>query len=162
MDIEILVGTMTGNAEIVAQEIELTYGTADTRITVTRMDDLTPEVFEHDSVFLICTSTYGTGDVPDNARDFFDALKKQKPDLSNVRYGVLGLGDRTFLDTFNFGGRKFDLLLESLGAQRIGARATIDAADNNMPEEIAVPWMAEWLEQVRAAQHDRQRAPQAA
>ena len=38
MDIEILVGTMTGNAEIVAQEIELTYGSADIRITVTRMD----------------------------------------------------------------------------------------------------------------------------
>jgi MioC protein len=162
MDIEILVGTMTGNAEIVAQEIELTYGSAEVRITVTRMDDLRPDVFEHDSVFLICTSTYGSGDVPDNAQDFFEALQKHKPDLSQVRYGVLGLGDRTFQDTFNFGGRKFDSLLESLGAQRIGERATLDASDGSMPEEVAVPWMATWLDEVRLAQASRERASQAA
>lgn len=162
MDIEILVGTMTGNAEIVAQEIELTYGSSEIRIIVSRMDDLKPDVFKHDSVFLICTSTYGSGDVPDNAQDFFEALQKQRPDLSQVRYGVLGLGDSTFQDTFNFGGRKFDALLESLGAQRIGVRATLDASDGTMPEEVAVPWMADWLDQVRVAQDNRQRATQAA
>ena len=152
MDIEILVGTMTGNAEMVAQEIELAYGGDDTRITVTRMDDLAPDIFDRDAIFLICTSTYGSGDVPDNAQDFYEALSTRRPDLSHVRYGVLGLGDRTYQDTFNFGGRKFDLLLESLGARRIGERATLDAADATLPEEVAVPWMAQWLDQVRAAQ----------
>lgn len=162
MDIEILVGTMTGNAEMVAQEIELTYASSDTRITLTRMDDLTPDVFERDAVFLICTSTYGSGDVPDNAQDFYDALRSRRPDLSHVRYGVLGLGDRTFQDTFNFGGRKFDSVLASLGARRIGARATIDAADGNLPEDVALPWMARWLDEVRAAHDTARQAPQAA
>jgi len=37
-----------------------------------------------------------------------------------VRYGVFGLGDRTYAETFNFGGKRFDELLAELGARRIG------------------------------------------
>jgi MioC protein len=50
-------------------------------------------------VFLICTSTYGQGDVPDNARALYEDLKAEAPDLSRVRYGVFGLGDRTYAET---------------------------------------------------------------
>src|SRR5690606_36366684 len=58
MDVVILVGTMTGNAQLVAQELELGFSDADTRIVVMPMDDLDPGVFERDAVFLVCTSTY--------------------------------------------------------------------------------------------------------
>lgn len=151
MHVEILVGTMTGNAQMVAQELELGFGDAGTRITVSPMDDLTPAVFDHDAVFLVCTSTYGHGDVPDNARDLFEALQAQRPDLSAVRYGVIALGDSTFVDTFGHGGLRFDRLLSELGARRIGERATIDAAGGELPEEAALAWMRGWLEQARAA-----------
>jgi MioC protein len=151
MHVEILVGTMTGNAQMVAQELELGFGDAGTRITVSPMDDLTPAVFDRDAVFLVCTSTYGHGDVPDNARDLFEALQAQRPDLSAVRYGVIALGDSTFADTFGHGGLRFDRLLSGLGARRIGERATIDASGGELPEEAAVAWMRGWLEQARAA-----------
>ena len=39
MEIEILVGTMTGTANLVAQEIELTYGEDDVTINIHQMDD---------------------------------------------------------------------------------------------------------------------------
>lgn len=149
MNIEILVGTMTGTAQLVAQELELTFGDDDTTITVTPMDNLGADVFERDAVFLLCTSTYGQGDVPDNARPFFDALADKRPSLDGVRYGVLGLGDRTYRDTFNHGGAKFDALLQELGATRIGERATLDASSGQMAEEEAVEWMTQWLEAVR-------------
>lgn len=150
MEVAILVGTMTGNAQLVAQELELGFGDAGTRITVVPMDDLGPEVFQRDAVFLICTSTYGHGGLPDNARELFDALRTTRPDLSAVRYGVLGLGDSTFVDTFNHGGMHFDRLLAELGARRIGERAAIDAAGSALPEVAAAEWMRDWLEQVRA------------
>lgn len=149
MNIEILVGTMTGTAQLVAQELELTFGDDDTTITVTPMDNLGPEVFERDAIFLVCTSTYGQGDVPDNARGFFDALADKRPSLAGVRFGVLGLGDRTYRDTFNHGGQKFDALLQELGAARIGERAMLDASSGEMAEEEAVVWMTQWLESVR-------------
>lgn len=149
MLIKTLVATMTGTAHLVAQELELTYADDDTRIEVIPMDDLTPEVFGGDALFLIVTSTYGQGDVPDNGRALYDALAAQRPDLSGVRYGVLGLGDRTYRDTFNYGGMKFDALLGELGAKRIGERATLDAAEGELPEDVAVEWMRDWLELAR-------------
>ena len=73
-------------------------------------------MFAREGVFLICTSTYGQGDVPDNARALYEDLQRKRPDLSKVRYGVFGLGDRTYAETFNFGGKRFDDILTELGA----------------------------------------------
>ena len=151
MDVEILVGTMTGNAHLVARELELRFADAGTRITTRLMDDVTPEVFERDTLFLVCTSTYGHGDVPDNARNLFEALQARRPDLSAVSYGVLALGDSTFSDTFAHGGMRFDRLLGELGARRIGERFTIDTAAVTLPEEAAAAWMPGWIALARAA-----------
>lgn len=155
MHVEILVGTMTGNTQLVAQELELMFGDARTQISVTPMDDLGPEVFAPgtagDRIFLVCTSTYGHGDVPDNARDLFEALEARRPDLSAVRYGVLALGDSSFGDTFGHGGMRFDRLLAELGARRIGDRATIDTTARELPEETAAAWMRDWLDLARDA-----------
>ena len=93
--IRILVGTMTGNAERVAEEIELAFDDR-ARIETHDMDRLTPAIFHDDAIFLICSSTYGQGDVPDNARDFYKVLVDTRPDLRGVRYGVISLGDMTY------------------------------------------------------------------
>jgi MioC protein len=66
-----------------------------------------------------------------------------------VRYGVFGLGDRTYAETFNFGGKRFDDILASLGAERIGERYMNDASSGTLPEEIALEWAQQWVEKVR-------------
>ena len=143
--ISILVGTMTGTAQLCAQEMELALGDEDTQVETLLMDSLDPSVFARPGVFLICTSTYGQGDVPDNARAFYEQLKSARPNLSHVRYGVFGLGDRTYAETFNFGGKRFDELLTELGAQRIGERVQHDASSGVLPEEMAAEWGESWL-----------------
>lgn len=150
LHIEILIATMTGTAERVAQEIELTYGDEQTLFSLQLMDDLKPDVFHPHSIFLICTSTYGQGDIPDNGQDFFEALQAERPDLSGVKFGVLGLGDATYSDTFNYGGARFEELLNELGASQLGSRAQIDANDGELPEDTALEWMRDWLESTRA------------
>jgi MioC protein len=147
--ISILVGTMTGTAQLCAQEMELALGDDDTEVETVLMDGLDASVFSRNSVFLICTSTYGQGDVPDNARAFYEQLKSARPNLSHVRYGVFGLGDRTYAETFNFGGKRFDELLGELGAERIGERHTHDASSGILPEETALEWCQEWLRKVK-------------
>ena len=150
MKINILVGTMTGTAQMYAQEIELTLDGDDIRVATLLMDKLEPAVFaDREAVYLVCTSTYGQGDVPDNAKAFYEALGAQKPDLAGVRYGVFGLGDRTYAETYNFGGKRFDDLLQSLGAERIGERLMHDASSGTLPEEIAIEWAQAWVEKVR-------------
>src|SRR5256885_9618060 len=138
--ITILIGTMTGTAQLCAQEMELALDDGETTIEALLMDSLDSSVFNREGVFLICTSTYGQGDVPDNARALYEDLQRKRPDLSKVRYGVFGLGDRTYAETFNFGGKRFDELLTELGAKRIGERYKHDASSGVLPEEMAVEW----------------------
>src|SRR6266404_3640989 len=134
MRITILVGTMTGTAQLCAQEMELA---------------LDGSVFEREGVFIICTSTYGQGDVPDNARALYQDLQRKRPDLSRVRYGVFGLGDRTYAETFNYGGKRFDDVLMELGATRIGERHKHDASSGVLPEETAVQWCQDWVSKLQ-------------
>jgi len=149
--ITILVGTMTGTAQLVAQELELAWDDGETRVETLMMDGLGAAVFERPGVFLICTSTYGQGDVPDNAKALYGDLQAKRPNLAQVRYGVFGLGDRTYAETFNFGGKRFDDLLADLGAQRIGERVQHDASSGVLPEETAEEWGVEWLTLAREA-----------
>jgi MioC protein len=149
MKINILVGTMTGTAQLCAQEMELALDDGDHRVETLLMDQLDSSVFSRDGVFLICTSTYGQGDVPDNAKALYDDLQAKRPNLSGVRYGVFGLGDRTYAETFNFGGKRFDDILTELGATRIGERHKHDASSGVLPEETALEWCQQWLAQVQ-------------
>ena len=150
MKINLLVGTMTGTAQMCAQEIELALDGEDLQVATLLMDKLDPSVFtDHEAVYLVCTSTYGQGDVPDNANALYEALCAQKPDLSGVRYGVFGLGDRTYAETYNFGGKRFDDILTELGAERIGDRLMHDASSGTLPEEIAIEWAEAWVAKVR-------------
>jgi MioC protein len=152
MKVTILVGTMTGTAQLCAQEMELALDDGETEVETLMMDNLDASVFSRPSVFLICTSTYGQGDVPDNARALYEDLKQARPDLSQVRYGVFGLGDRTYAETFNFGGKRFDDILTELGAKRIGERHMHDASSGVLPEETALEWCQAWLAKVRESQ----------
>lgn len=140
---------MTGTAQLCAQEMELALDDGDTAVETLMMDKLDSAVFERPGVFLICTSTYGQGDVPDNARAFYEDLRAKRPNLSAVRYGVFGLGDRTYAETFNFGGKRFDEILSELGAERIGERHLHDASSGVLPEETALEWCQNWLSGAR-------------
>ena len=151
MKLHLLVGTMTGTAQLVAQELELAWDDGELQVETVLMDDLDASVFAQDGIFLIITSTYGQGDVPDNAKGFYEDLKTKRPDLSRVRYGVFGLGDRTYAETFNFGGKRFDDVLQDLGAQRIGERVQHDASSGVLPEETAAEWGQGWLALARDA-----------
>jgi MioC protein len=151
LDLTILVGTMTGTAQLVAQELELTLDDDATHVKTKLMDGLDGRVFDGGGLFLICTSTYGQGDVPDNAKALYAALETARPDLSGVRYGVIALGDRTYAETFCNGGKRFDALLTELGARRIGDSLLHDASAGTLPEEVAAEWAPGWLGQCREA-----------
>jgi len=150
LDITILVGTMTGTAHLVAQELELGIDDGETRAQARLMDNLDAAVFEAGGLFLICTSTYGQGDVPDNAKQLYESLQNARPDLTQIRYGMIALGDRTYAETFCNGGRRFDRILTELGATRIGEVLLHDASAGTMPEEVAAEWIDGWIALCRA------------
>ena len=100
MKLKILVGTMTSTADYVAQAIQMDCADLVEDIEVQLMDGLDISAFDEDAIYLICTSTYGSGDVPDNARNLYDSLDSQHKYLGHVRYGVIALGESTYQQTF--------------------------------------------------------------
>ena len=145
MKLTILVGTMTGTAQLCAQEMELALDDGDTEVETLLMEKADAAVLSRPAVFLVCTSTYGQGDVPDNAKQLYEALQSARPDLSNVQYGAIALGDRTYAETFCNGGKRFDRILSELGARRIGEIMLHDASAGTMPEEVAAEWVEGWI-----------------
>lgn len=150
MKLKILVGTMTSTADYVAQAIQMDCADLVSDIEIELMDGLDISVFDaekaKDALYLLCTSTYGSGDVPDNARALYESLGSQPRFLGHIRYGVMALGDSsTHPQTFCFGGKKFDERLQDLGAQRIGEVWCHDASSVAMPETEGAEWCRQWL-----------------
>ncbi len=150
----ILVGTMTGTAQLVAEEVGDALTAQGVEARILAMDGLDAAVFAGGGAFLICTSTYGQGDVPDNAQKLFADLEQSRPDLRSVVYGLIALGDRTYAQTFCFGGKRFDTLLQALGARRIGEPMLHDASAGTVPEEVAVEWIGPWIGLFRQARDE--------
>lgn len=152
MKLKILVGTMTGTAESVAHTLQMAFSDQVDTIEVQRMDGLDSSIFDEDALFLVCSSTYGSGDVPDNAQALYNTLDTQPRYLGHLRYGLISLGDSSFGETFCQGGLKFDARLQDLGAQRIGEALCLDACSGLAPEFEALAWGQDWLAQALATQ----------
>lgn len=142
--VTLLVGSMMGATEYVADRLsELLNEHQHQTEIVLDFDNWQPHT-EPDEIWLICTSTHGAGDLPDNIQPLADWLASHQPDLSQVKYGVVGVGDTSY-DTFCQGSKTLDTLFSQLGASRIGERLEIDVMEYPVPEEEAERWLPEWL-----------------
>ena len=145
MHLTVLVGTVHGNATSVAQTLQLIAPGHHLTMDLLPMDGLDISVFDRPGSFLVCTSTTGSGDVPDNALALYHALDAQAKYLGHVRYGLIALGDSSYGDTFYGGGKRFDERLQDLGAQRVGDICVLDASSGDDAAETATTWFADWV-----------------
>ena len=147
MKLIILVGTTTQTAMGVAQAIALSCEDLIQPIEVQDMNGLTQDIWDEPAVFLICTATHGSGDVPENAQAFYASFDAHPRYLGHVKYGVMALGDEaSYPDTFANGGRLFDEKLSDLGARRLGELWLHDASSDVVAEEAGVQWCRAWLQ----------------
>lgn len=124
--LHILYGTQTGNAEHVAMEAAASARTLGLAPEVAGLDDITIEQLAAMERLIVVTSTYGEGEMPDNAQLFWEAISASTaPRLENLCFGVLALGDTAY-DGFCQAGKLIDMRLEQLGATRILARQDCD------------------------------------
>ncbi len=144
-DILILVGTESGNAQMVADLLEDELGDLGHDMEVRNEGDAAAMGFADRDVVLICCATHGDGELPDNIQPLADSLEEEKPDLGHIRYGVIALGDQTYHTTFCNGGKTMDRIFAERGARRIGERLEIDACTQPLPDEDALEWAKEWV-----------------
>lgn len=143
----ILVGTESGNAQMVADALQPVLAGAGHAVDVTDKAATAADLQAHDVLLAVC-ATHGSGDIPTNILPLVEALQRDRPDLSGHRYGVIALGDMTYQDTFCGGGKKVDQALELCGARRVGDRLEIDASEQPLPDEEALAWIEGWKMQV--------------
>ena len=142
--IRILVATMGGTAEMLADEVAAKLQDGGLASSVYRMEEVSIADLDP-GLYLICSSTYGVGEIPTNGVALYESLRDTRPNLSGVQYGVIALGDSLYPQTFCFGGKRFDELLQSLGARRIGERLEHDSRSPTYPEEAAAAWLDTWI-----------------
>ena len=139
----ILVGTESGNAQMVADALKPVLVAAGHQIEVMHKAATMDDLRAHE-VFLVVSATHGTGEIPTNILPLAETLERDRPDLSGHRYGVIALGDRTYQDTFCGGGKKLDQLFAACGARKLGERLEVDASSQPLPDEEALAWMDGW------------------
>ncbi|MGR9115036.1 MAG: sulfite reductase subunit alpha [Gammaproteobacteria bacterium] len=144
--INILYGSQTGNSESVANDAAATAKAHGLKPVVQSMDEIEIDALAKMEYLLIITSTYGEGEMPDNAQMLWDAVAADSaPQLPGMKFSVLALGDTSY-DLFCQAGINWDSRLEQLGAQRIYDRVDCDV-DFEEPAgnwiSAVIPHMAE-------------------
>lgn len=122
----ILFGSQTGNAKHVAQDIGDAASAKGFAVKVQDLAEYKAANLKNERYLVIVTSTYGEGEPPENAISFYNFLfSKKAPQLPELRYAVLGLGDTSY-EFFCKTAQDFDQRLAELGGKAVIARADLD------------------------------------
>ncbi len=96
-DITLISGSTLGGAEYVAEHLAEKLEEAGFN-TFTFHGPLLEDLPQQ-GLWLVVTSTHGAGDIPDNLLPMYEELDELNPDLSQIRFGAIGIGSREY-DTF--------------------------------------------------------------
>ena len=144
--INIITGSTLGGAEYVG----------DCLAEELKKNNITSDIFYEpnlneipcEGIWLIICSTHGAGDYPETIEPFAKQLQEQNPNLSNILFSIIAIGDSSY-DTFCGAGKKLETLLQKLKAQSLIPRFDIDVSLNPMPEEATKDWTTVFIEALK-------------
>ena len=137
----ILFGSQSGNSEELAAKLAKQAADYGLEGTVYDMDGFDFSSLSGMKRVLIVCSTWGEGEMPDNAEDLWQiSTKSLAGSLSGVHYSVCALGDTSY-ELFCESGKEWDEQFEKLGATRLVDRVDCDV-DYDAP---AAAWALEAL-----------------
>ena len=139
-DVLVLVGTQTGNSEVVADAVAERLGDLGFAAHVLDMAEAVPEDLSTYPQLVAVLCTWSEGTYPDNAVDFSEALEAVRPDLGGVAFGVCGLGDRDYDPYYQTAALHLRDLLVDLGAAEAAPLWDIDGGPTPADIDGAVAW----------------------
>ncbi|MAK77784.1 MAG: hypothetical protein CL992_00675, partial [Euryarchaeota archaeon] len=142
----ILFGSQSGNSEGVCVKVGKMASKYGLEPTIKSMDEIQiSEIPGHKRVMIVC-STWGEGDMPDNAEELWAAANgTSAPDLTGTHFSVLALGDTDY-EYFCQSGKDWDEWFEKQGALRLVPRVDCDVDYDALAES----WMLEVLPHLAA------------
>ncbi len=141
-DITLISGSTLGSAEYVAEHLAEKLIFAGFSTEVLHGPKLSELILK--GLWLVVTSTHGAGELPDNLQPLLEHIEQQQPDLSQVRFGAVGLGSSEY-DIFCGGIKLIERQLTRKGAKRIGEILEIDVIQHQIPEDLAEVWLMDWI-----------------
>ncbi len=140
-EVTVLYGSQTGNGHGLSKKLSKKLEEVGLQVTMSSMSDFKPNNLKKLQNLLIIVSTHGEGEPPDNAIPFYEFLhSKRAPQVENLQYSVLALGDTSY-EFFCQTGKDFDKRLEELGGKRLTPRVDCDVDF----DESAAEWMNQVL-----------------
>jgi sulfite reductase alpha subunit-like flavoprotein len=129
----ILYATVTGNAEACARNIADAARPLGYEPRVWSVDGFDVNQLASETAVLFVVSTFGEGEPPHDAIEFWDELQAYRGSLANLSYGLYAIGDSTYVEFCGF-GRKLDTELVAKGAQPI-----VDRSENDIEYDAGLP-----------------------
>lgn len=152
---QIIVGSMLGGTEYVAEACEEQLNTLDHQTNLHLKPDLTTilnDTFAQNtskkSIWLICTSTHGAGELPDNIQAFVRDLKDCEQDLSSISFMIIAIGDSSY-DTFCKAGKDINSLLITKSCNKLSEIKMLDMSQDIDPELLAQQWLEQEADQLK-------------
>ncbi|MCK7593605.1 assimilatory sulfite reductase (NADPH) flavoprotein subunit [Pseudomarimonas salicorniae] len=146
--LSIVYGSQTGNAKRAAEALAAEAEASGLAVRLFRADAYPLRELKDERLMSFVFSTQGEGDPSDDALGFFEFLDgRRAPQLPQLKYSVLALGDSSYAKFCEI-GRRLDARLAALGASAVLPRAEADVDI----DAVATPWRGELLGALRALQ----------
>src|SRR6188768_2058408 len=141
----IISASHTGNGRKISEKLLAAVQALGMQARMIKAGDYQPREIAKEKLLYVVISTHGDGDPPDEARGLYEFLgTKRAPQLPELQYSVLSLGDTSY-PKFCEAGRVVDERLAKLGAKRLLPRVDCDVDF----EKLAQTWADDALARVR-------------
>lgn len=147
MSILLMTGTVTGNAWDLSLALKLRMEAMGLTVVHPEVPELS-DVQNHHQAVLVCTSTTGHGDIPDELGYLCAMMDRTPPRaLAGRAYGVIGLGDESYVDSFCAAAVTLDAQLADLGGRQVCPPLLINTSEWGLSRisEPALAWLETWL-----------------
>jgi sulfite reductase (NADPH) flavoprotein alpha-component len=140
--LKILYGTHTGRSKTIAGQLAAKLAGRGVEAVSVALDDYKTRQLPTETNVVFIVSTHGEGEPPAMAEDFYGFITgKRAPQLPNLNYSVVALGDKSY-KLFCKTGIDIDQALSKLGAKPILPILTLDV---DFDEEIE-RWIADFAD----------------
>lgn len=153
LKVTVLSASQTGNAKGVADQLAQALQAVGIEVQRKNAGDYKAKQIADETLLLLVSSTQGDGEPPEEAVSLYKYLfGKKAPQLAQLSFAVLGLGDSSYPD-FCQAGKDFDRRLTELGATPLLERVDCDLDFNEQAEQ----WIAQVVTLCQQKQGQTQR-----
>lgn len=124
--------SQSGMAQQLASHSALQLKQAGFSVTLAELNQLTQHQLQQYQKALFVVSTYGEGEPPDNANQFYQLAQQWQHNLQQLEYAVLALGDRSYQQFCAFGHWLHGWLAQSQ-AKAMQPLLELDSAQRQSP-----------------------------